>query len=172
MFRFLMVFALAPLTIALVDFLVLLPLGLALHEGVRTFLSRRDYHEMLDIITGIGVILIAWGVALEERHELRDIFNIHSHDEELQLTIDQGCKATGIGALVLGLFAEMCIEAIKLPNHILNTEGINEILVGVSLVLIALTAYVLIRHIVLLGPAIWRRRLPASTHSRSRPSSL
>jgi hypothetical protein len=162
MFRFLMVIALTPVTIAVVDFLVLLPLGLTLFEGVRTLMHRGDYREMLEIVTGIGVILIAWGVALEERHELRDIFNVHSEDEDWQLAIDQGCKATGIGALVLGLFAEMCIEAIKLPNHILNTEGVNEILVGVSWVFLALTGYVLIRHIVLLVPAVMRRRLPAS----------
>jgi len=162
MFRFLMQIALAPLTIAVVDLLVLIPLALVLIEVFQILASGKNFHDALEVITGIGVILIGWGVALEERHDLREIFNIHSHNEEWQSGIDATCRATGIGALVFGLFAEMCIEAIKMPNHIINTEGINEALVGLSMLFLALTAYVLVRHIALLIPAALRGRLHSS----------
>jgi len=36
----------------------------------------RPHHEAEEIISGVGVILIAWGVALEERHKLREVFGL------------------------------------------------------------------------------------------------
>jgi hypothetical protein len=160
MIRLLMLFVLAPFTIAVVDLLILIPLALVMIEVIYILALGKHIQEALEVVTGIGVILIGWGVALEERHDLREIFNIHTHNEEWQSGIDFSCKSTGIGALVFGLFAEMCIEAIKLPNHIINTEGLNEGVVALSMVFLALTAYILIRHIVLLVPAALRRRLP------------
>jgi hypothetical protein len=147
---------LAPLTIALLDVLVIVPLVIGIIEIVRELAAGHGYRESAEIVTGIGVILIGWGVALEERHELREIFGVHGRGEEWQSAIDHHCKSTGIGALIFGLFAEMCIEAIKLPNHIIYTEGFNEVLVGIAAVFMALTAVVLARHVMVLVPAAFR----------------
>ena len=144
--------------IGLIDILVLIPLVLSIIDASWALWSSRELRELLEIVEGMGVILIGWGVALEERGELRDIFGlIREDDETWQAHVDHGCKSIGIGLLVFGLFAEMCIQAIRLPNRIINTEGINEVLVGVGVVFMAISAFILVRHVVALLTLMTRR---------------
>ena len=84
------------------------------------------------IVTGIGIIMIGWGVLLEERRTLREIFGLlDGPDEAWQATIDHACHNYGVGQLSIGLMAEICIELIKIPNTIIYTciiyQAINPI---------------------------------------------
>ena len=85
-----------------------------------------------------------------------EIFGVNSNDEEWQAKIDQDCKSTGLGSLIFGLFAEMCIEAIKLPDNVIYTKGFNEVLVVVAVIFMALTVLLLIRHVIILIPKFVR----------------
>lgn len=147
-----------PATIALIDILILIPLLLAVFDVCHELWALQGIHEPMDIVEGMGVILIGWGVALEERAELREIFHLsEGNDGAWQEDADRLCHRTGIGLLVFGLFAEICIEVIRLPNRIINTQAINEVLVGISITFIAISGYILIRHVLALLPLSIRR---------------
>lgn len=137
----------SPGAIAVMNLAILVPLLLSIVSVSTSLFHHEDIHrEALDIIEGMGVILIGWGVAIEERSALRAIFELTEQDGEArQAAIDHACHAAGIGLLIFGLFAEMCIEAIRLPNHIINTVGINELLLGTGLIFMVVCVWILVR---------------------------
>ncbi len=107
----------------------------------------------------MGVTLIGWGVALEERSALRGIFGIAGGvDEAYQAHIDHECHAVGVGLLLFGLFSEICVEMVKLPNHIVNTKGIDEIVIGISALFLLLGALTQAWHAIVLCLAALGRR--------------
>lgn len=89
-------------------------------------------HALAESLTGVGVLMIGWGVALEERQALRHIFRMPDLDAADQTAIDHLCHYYGVGLLLMGLFSEILIEFVKLPNEIVNTAGLNEFVLGVS----------------------------------------
>ena len=141
-------FLVAPLTIAVFDFLIAIPMGLALFDIVSDLGSGHHSHEAAEIVIGIGVIMIGWGVALEERKAFRDVFKVPDDPGHVQEHIDHSCHYYGLGQLVLGLFAEICVEAIKLPDRIINTSRIEPLVLGLSLLLIGLGLLFLFKHMV------------------------
>jgi hypothetical protein len=147
MVRLLVRIFVSPLAIAVIDLLILIPLILAIVDVSQDLLRGANIHEPMDIVEGMGVILIGWGVALEERALLREIFALKQEkDEAWQVAIDHLCHSAGVGLLVFGLFAEMGIEVIRLPDRIINTQGANEAIAAVSVAFLAIGAYVQGRH--------------------------
>jgi hypothetical protein len=45
-------------------------------------------------------------------------------------------------------FSRDCIEAIRLPSHIIHTEGINEVIQGISLLFMAICVWIFGRNAV------------------------
>lgn len=134
-------------TIGIISLLIVLPMALAIVEVSGQLFGKPDIKEEMDICTGIGVIMIGLGVALEERKTLREVFGLlGGPDEAWQASIDHLCHNYGAGQLVLGLFAEICIEAIKIPNTILYTGEVDDYLVVASLFFICIGAVLLFRH--------------------------
>ncbi len=165
MLRFLIRLIITPLAIAFIDLFVLIPLVLATFDVVRGLWQGQNIQQPMDVVEGMGVILIGWGVALEERGEIREIFGLlRVPDHARQRAIDHGCHSTGIGLLIFGLFAEMCIEAIRLPNHIVYTKGIDPAILGLGAVFMAICVYVLVRHLVMLAVTMFRNA-PAASHA-------
>ena len=159
MFRVPMRLLLSPVAIAILDLVILVPMVLAIVDVLQSVIMRHDFREPLEIVTGIGIIMIGWGVALEERFPLREIFGLTGGpDEEWQVHIDHLCHHVGVGELLLGLFAEICAEIVKLPSHIVNTEGLEHALVGVSVALMALGAVTLAVHVVRLLASLGEHR--------------
>ncbi|MFI4998906.1 MAG: hypothetical protein ACHQK9_03405 [Reyranellales bacterium] len=158
MLRILMRILLSPLAILMFDLLILVPTFLAIVDVIGTLKLNHENHEALDIIEGIGVIMIGWGVALEERKEMRNIFGLaDAPNEAWQAEVDHICHHVGIGVLVFGLFAEMCTEMIRLPDRIINTEAINHVLFPTGVAFIGICAIILLRHIVGLLGLVARR---------------
>jgi hypothetical protein len=93
-------------------------------------------HELSEALTGVGVVLIGWGVALEERHALRHIFRMPNLEAPEETRIDDLCHYYGVGLLLMGLFSEMLVEFVKLPNEIVNTDGIEHFVLGASAVML------------------------------------
>ena len=114
------------------------------------------YKEILEQFDGIAVILIGWGVALEERYTLRRIFYlINEETTEKELWLDDICHRYGVGYLIFGLFSEIFNECVRLPDNIIYTEGFNRItirasegLLGLSFILLVLFSWKLIKDII------------------------
>jgi hypothetical protein len=134
-------------TIAIIELLLVIPLVLAIREvSSQLFVNKAELHQEMDIVTGIGVILIGLGVVLEERHILREVFhNIGGKNEVWEESVDHLCHKYGTGQLVIGLVACICIEAIKIPNTILYTGEVDDYMVAVALAFLALGALLLTR---------------------------
>ena len=79
-------------------------------------------------------------------------------DEERQLQIDEMCHEYGVAQLVLGLFAEIAVAMISLPDRIVNTIGYEHTLLTVSVILISIGALIQLRHIFVLIASLWRRK--------------
>lgn len=165
MFRFLMrLFVSAP-CFALIGLLIMIPLALGIFAAGRDLLAGKDVEHIAEILEGLGVILIGWGVAIEERHTLREMAHLVGlPDERRQIAIDRVCHSSGIGLLILGLFAEICVEAVRLPNDVMPTEGIDPFICWLSVVFLAAGALTLVHHLGVLVATAWFGYRPAHHH--------
>lgn len=156
---------LLPASIALLDLLILAPIVLSLVVVVQD-LTHGKLDEPLEILESIGVVLIGWGVALEERPSIREIFGlVGTANEEFERGIDSLCHSSGVGILIFGLFSEICVAAVRLPNEISPTEGFDPVVLYIGAAFVVLGAYVLVQHIVRLAIALFTGRVPAA-HAR------
>lgn len=115
--------------------------------GLTKVLSK----EVEEEITGVGVILIGWGVALEERQTLREIFGIlPGRNEAIEQEIDHACHRAGLGLLIFGLFAEVAAECIRIPDRIINTAGIEDEVFTIGSVMLVFGLATIIWHLVAL----------------------
>ena len=148
MLRFLMRGLLSPSAIIVIDVLILIPLVLATIGVSHSVLTNPDLKEPIDIIEDMGVIMIGWGVALEERGEMRRIFGVvNPANEAWQTGVDHICHHVGIGQLVFGLLIEICLAIVRLPARIIDTGDFDEHVVGVSIFFMIVGAFILLRHI-------------------------
>ena len=134
-------------SIAVIELVIVVPMALAILEVSKAVFVQPDLKEPMDIITGIGMIMIGLGVVLEERKALREIFGlVDGPDEAWQSHLDHSCHHAGVGQLVLGLFAEICIEMIRIPNTVIYTGDVDDYLVVAGSVMVAVAALLLVRH--------------------------
>lgn len=159
--RFAMRIFMLPVSIAIMELVILVPIVLSVIT-VLDDLMHGKLDEPMEILEGVGVVLIGWGVAIEERPSLREIFHLEGGpNEALERGIDVLCHSSGIGLLIFGLFAEIAVAAVRLPNHVVPTEGFDPVVLCVSVFFVALGIYVLAQHIVRLLIAILSGRVPA-----------
>ena len=152
-------FLISPPAIAVINLIILWPLVLAIIDVVVGMTIQRDFNEAVDTESTIAIVLIGWGVALEERFVLREVFGMVGRpDERWQKGIDGACYRAGVGVLILGLFAEICAELMHLPNRIIDTAGSEHPLLAVGAVLMAVAALILVRLIVQLIGSLFVRR--------------
>ncbi|TAJ90321.1 MAG: hypothetical protein EPO41_17965 [Reyranella sp.] len=152
-------FVISPVFIAAVNVMILFPTVLSIIDIVRSVNRHADTHEPVTIASTIALIMIGWGVALEERGVIRKRFGVSGvPDEQRQVHIDEMCHEYGVAQLVLGLFAEIAVAMISLPDRIVNTTGYEHTLLTVSVVLIAIGAIIQSRHVFVLLATLWRRR--------------
>jgi uncharacterized membrane protein YvlD (DUF360 family) len=156
----------SPLFIALVNALILVPMVLSIIDVAGSVNRHGDTHEPVTIASTIALIMIGWGVALEERAVIRKRFGVSGRaDEAWQVHVDEMCHEYGVAQLVLGLFAEIAVAMISLPDRIVNTVGYEHALLTVSVVLIAIGALIQARHILALVATLWRGK-----HAGERPA--
>lgn len=110
-----------------------LPLALALVEIV-SLLWWSGYHdhgairEAGHLTEGMGVVLIGWGVVLEERHGVADLLGgAPSENPGYEAVTDGLCHHAGLSLLVLGLIAEIFVQCVEIPDHIINTDGLERV---------------------------------------------
>jgi hypothetical protein len=152
-------FLISPLAIAAVNLLILWPLVLSVADVIQSIAIHRDFNESVDTVSTIAIVMIGWGVALEERLVLREMFGMFGRpDERWQHGIDTACHRAGVAVLILGLFAEICAELVHLPDRIINTGGNEHPLLAVGIGLLSLAGVVLVRLIIQLIGSLWVRR--------------
>jgi hypothetical protein len=93
-----------------------------------------EQHAMEEILEGLGTILVAVGVALEERETLLKFLGIYPEGlTPLQEEIDHQCHGYGLSVLLVGLFVEVAVYIVRMPD--LNTVDFDPalLLLGVLL---------------------------------------
>lgn len=151
MFRPLMAVLTSRYTIGLLSLVICVPMTITLTEVSEALWSKPDLKEEMEIVTGIGIIMIGWGVLLEERRTVREIFGLlDGPDEGWQSSIDHTCHNYGVGQLSIGLMAEICIELIKIPNTIIYTGEVDDYLVAAGLFFVGVGALLLVRHVIVM----------------------
>lgn len=149
----------SPAFIAVVNAAILIPMVLTIIDVMKSVNRHVETHEPVTITSTIALIMIGWGVALEERAVIRKRFGVTGRaDESWQVHIDEMCHEYGVAQLVLGLFAEIAVAMISLPDRIVNTVGYEYSLLTLAVILIAIGALIQARHVLALILALWRHR--------------
>lgn len=164
-------------TLALFNVLILFPLALTVAELVHLLWGAPWSADMAhsisaseDLIEGLGVVLIGWGVALEERDGVAHLLGGRiDPDDPREAAISQLCHHYGLAQLVLGLFAEIAMECVKLPDHIINTHAIERGPLTLATGFLALGAWCLLAHSVRIGVPSRRSRSPTAGLIRNAP---
>ncbi len=139
-------------SIILLNLLIAMPMTLALIEiGVLLWGAGRGDHgtikEAGHLIEGMGVILIGWGVVLEERHGVSHLLGgLPTENPDDEAALDALCHQSGLALLVLGLVAEILVQCVEVPDHIINTDGVERVVLSVGAAFLALGLAVLVRH--------------------------
>lgn len=129
-------------------------------------LTVHEIHQLvIDTLEGLAVILIGYGVALEEREALRDMAGLlHLGDEAQEHQIDHVCHRAGLSLLLLGLFSEIALKLVEIPNAVINTASIEVPVLTLSMLLQVLAIFVMLGH-------IWKMFFSESGHARQSSGS-
>ena len=141
----------SPFVIAGINLLILIPMVLSIFDVAKSMSAHANPDELVSVMSTVSSIMIGWGVALEERDMIRRIAGGKGGpDEARQAMIDSQCHSFGVAQLVLGLFSDIPMAVISLPDRIINATGIEYELLWGAIVLIGIAAVIQVRHIVLL----------------------
>jgi hypothetical protein len=135
-----------------IDLVVIALMSLSLHEVVRQFLGQPDHGQTREIINDLSVVMIGWGVALEERGSVREAFGISAGDDAAwQTRIDHASHGVGLMLLLFGLFAEIFEQLITLPRRFANIEFVRDGLLAIGALFIIGGLVLLTRHVIVLA---------------------
>lgn len=138
-------FLLSRWTLILFNVLISYVCVLAAIDVVMMIVNNGHFAVQVEVMDGMGVIMIGYGVALEERHALRDLAGPLSRiNRNWEAAIDKHCHSQGLLLLVFGLFVEMCIACIEIPNHVVDTGGIEKPVLALSIFFLMICVTVMI----------------------------
>jgi hypothetical protein len=134
-------------SLCVLNALILIITAASLYEaGKLLFNLTNDFNQIEEILDGMGAIFVAYGVALEERDTLMKFFKLYpQYLNDKENATDQLCHFHGLCILLLGLFMEVSVELVKIPNAIFNTEGIEGLIFGIGLIFCVAAVMILIR---------------------------
>lgn len=135
-----------------VNGLIVIITALIIYDMVQMlFNTIDDANELEDMSDGLATILIGYGVAIEERETLMEFFGLYPQDfDDGQEAVDHLCHWYGLLYLILGLFMEIGVQLIKIPNRMINTIGLEGLIFSVNIVFMVLVVFLLLKHNVLL----------------------
>jgi hypothetical protein len=121
------------------------------HFAVQYWGIHPDDHtieEIEEAIDGLGLVYVAIGVYLEERETLRHLAHRHTdhHSEESprEQYLNEVAHQNGMGLLLMGLFMEVAMLALKLPDRIVYTHGLEAHCVAACIVMSGICVIILI----------------------------
>lgn len=135
----------SPTAINLVNLFLILLLLHGISEVLGNF-SRvaQMQHGMEEILEGLGTILVALGVALEERETLMKFIGVYPAGlTPVQACVDHHCHGYGLLLLLVGLLVEVAVYVIRMPN--LNTVDFDPALLLAGTAFCALGVVLLAR---------------------------
>lgn len=110
-------------------------------------------HAMEEILEGLGTILVAFGVAAEERETLLKFLRVYPEGRTpAQARTDHHCHGYGLILLLVGLFVEVSVYLIRMPD--LPTLDFDPAIIVTGSVLCILGGVLLLR----LAWLLWRDR--------------
>ncbi|MDD3312441.1 hypothetical protein [Pseudodesulfovibrio sp.] len=111
--------------------------------------------EIEEILDTVAVILVAWGVALEERGTLMESLGAYAKGcPTVEKEADHASHIYGMAALLLGLFMEVVVEVVKVPDHVINTVGLEGVLFWIGIAFMAASVALLLH----MNLELWRAR--------------
>jgi hypothetical protein len=105
--------------------------------------------DMESIIDGVGGILVAGGVFLEERETLRKMAHRVGEkvaEEEVSHTqeyLNDIAHQNGMGLLLVGLFMEIGTLLVKMPSKLLDTNQNEKYIFAICLLLTGISLFIL-----------------------------
>jgi hypothetical protein len=109
-----------------INAIIFFVLAISVDDITRLVWGGHELHSLEEIISGVCVILIGYGVVLEERHSLRAMLGAgHTLDLPNETAIDHFSHGAGLLMLVYGLLGEISVECVRIPDRLINTQGIE-----------------------------------------------
>ena len=111
----------------------------------------QQQHDMEEVLAGLAAILVAFGVATEERGTLLSFIGLYPEGQTPeQARENHCCHGHGVSLVLLGLFAEVAVYLIRMPD--LNTVDFDPALIVMSVLLSLWGGILLLRF----GWLLWR----------------
>lgn len=152
--------------IGVIGVLIMFPLSFGILAAQRDLLAGKDVEHIADMLEGLAIILIGWGVAVEERRSLREMAGlVVTPDDEGQVAIDHVSHSNGICMLILGLFAEIGVEAVRLPDDVLPTFNFDHGVTWATVALVIVGGLVLMHHLMMMAGIAWFGYRPKTHHA-------
>ena len=124
-------------------------------------------HEIEEILEGAAVLYITYGVALESRHQIMSVLHLYPrYHNAFEESLDTICGQYGLILLLWGLFMEVPVQLVKIPDRIINTAAIEKPVLLISVAFMAITSVTLLVHILRLltaAPAVEVDHSPLET---------
>jgi hypothetical protein len=125
------------------------------------------HRDVKELISDASVLMIGWGVALEERDTVRKLLGARTGlDEELESRIDRASHGIGLLLLLIGLVAEIFAQIAGFRTAILDMRIAREVLLSAGVLCIVLGIGLLAGHVIRL--AALKRTSPVDAGQKSR----
>jgi len=102
--------------------------------------SDADLHAITTTLNGIAGMFVALGVLYEERETILKIAKTKPNDRDEHL--NHVAHEDGLGLLVLGLFMEILTISLEIPNKILDTSGVEAIMMISCCIMVAIALFI------------------------------
>lgn len=108
----------SPTAINLVNLFLILLMLHGISEVLGNFSRVAELqHGMEETLEGLGTILVALGVALEERETLMKFLGVYPAGlTPVQTRVDHHCHGYGLLLLLVGLLVEVAVYVIRMPD--------------------------------------------------------
>jgi hypothetical protein len=141
----------------LVGGLALSAFGSEFFRPLFTFERPADFdhfrEEAGEVLEGLAIILIGYGMALEEREFFRRKAGLlAAGDPARQEQLDDSCHQLGVVLLLLGLFSEIPVSLVEMPNSIFDTSGTEMHMLALSMGFQLVATIFLLRHLIKMSP--------------------
>ena len=100
------------------------------------------FNEAAELWYGFGVVILGFGVLLEEFKAVKLIFKRPLKPDS---ALDHACHDYGVLLVIAGVLIEIFAWLIKIPNDVLDTEGVEFVLLQMAAVTACVSIFLLLK---------------------------